>query len=216
MRLQNLEIKGFKSFADKTVVNFNKDIIGVVGPNGCGKSNIVDAIRWVLGEQKSSQLRSDKMTNVIFNGTKKRKQGNIAEVSLTFDNDKNILPTEYSTVTITRQLYRTGDSEYRINGVPCRLKDIKSLFLDTGIGSNSYAIIALGMVDDLLADRENSRRRLFEQAAGISKYKTRKRETLLKLKSTTTDLDRVEDLLFEIEGNLKKLERQAKRAKKVF
>ncbi|MGB1121612.1 MAG: chromosome segregation SMC family protein, partial [Saprospiraceae bacterium] len=194
----------------------NKDIIGVVGPNGCGKSNIVDAIRWVLGEQKSSQLRSDKMTNVIFNGTKKRKQGNIAEVSLTFDNDKNILPTEYSTVTITRQLYRTGESEYRINGVPCRLKDIKSLFLDTGIGSNSYAIIALGMVDDLLADRENSRRRLFEQAAGISKYKTRKRETLLKLKSTTTDLDRVEDLLFEIEGNLKKLERQAKRAKKYF
>ena len=216
MRLQNLEIKGFKSFADKTVVNFNKDIIGIVGPNGCGKSNIVDSIRWVLGEQKSSQLRSDKMTNVIFNGTKKRKQGNIAEVSLTFDNDKNILPTEYSTVTITRQLYRTGESEYRINGVPCRLKDIKSLFLDTGIGSNSYAIIALGMVDDLLADRENSRRRLFEQAAGISKYKTRKNETLSKLKGTSADLDRVEDLLFEIEGNLKKLERQAKRAKKYF
>lgn len=216
MRLQNLEVKGFKSFADKTVVNFNKDIIGIVGPNGCGKSNIVDAIRWVLGEQKSSQLRSDKMTNVIFNGTKNRKQGNIAEVSLTFDNDKNILPTEYSTVTITRQLYRTGESEYRINGVPCRLKDIKTLFLDTGIGSNSYAIIALGMVDDLLADRENSRRRLFEQAAGISKYKARKKETLLKLEGTTTDLDRVEDLLFEIDGNLKRLERQAKRAKKYF
>ena len=216
MRLQNLEVKGFKSFADKTVVNFNKDIIGIVGPNGCGKSNIVDAIRWVLGEQKSSQLRSDKMTNVIFNGTKNRKQGNIAEVSLTFDNDKNILPTEYSTVTITRQLYRTGESEYRINGVPCRLKDIKTLFLDTGIGSNSYAIIALGMVDDLLADRENSRRRLFEQAAGISKYKARKKETLLKLSGTTTDLERVEDLLFEIDGNLKRLERQAKRAKKYF
>ena len=216
MRLQNLEIKGFKSFADRTVVNFNKDIIGIVGPNGCGKSNIVDAIRWVLGEQKSSQLRSDKMTNVIFNGTKKRKQGNIAEVSLTFDNDKNILPTEYSTVTITRQLFRTGDSEYRINGVACRLKDIKTLFLDTGIGSNSYAIIALGMVDDLLADRENSRRRLFEQAAGISKYKNRKKETLQKLKGTTDDLDRVEDLLFEIEGNLKRLEKQAKRAKKYF
>ncbi len=216
MRLQNLEIKGFKSFADRTVVNFNKDIIGIVGPNGCGKSNIVDAIRWVLGEQKSSQLRSDKMTNVIFNGTKTRKQGNIAEVSLTFDNDKNILPTEYSTVTITRQLYRSGESEYRINGVSCRLKDIKTLFLDTGIGSNSYAIIALGMVDDLLADKENSRRRLFEQAAGISKYKERKRETLLKLEGTTTDLDRVEDLLFEIDGNLKRLERQAKRAKKYF
>ncbi len=216
MELKTLEIKGFKSFADKTTVNFNQNITGIVGPNGCGKSNIVDAIRWVLGEQKSKELRSDKMSSIIFNGTKARKQGGLAEVSLTFENTKNILPTEYHTVTITRLLYRSGESEYRLNNVPCRLKDIKSLFMDTGIGSNSYAIIALGMVDDLLNDRENSRRRLFEQAAGISKYKTRKRETFNKLKGTEADLDRVEDLLFEIENNLKSLEKQAKRAKKYF
>ncbi len=216
MELKTLEIKGFKSFADKTTVNFNENITGIVGPNGCGKSNIVDAIRWVLGEQRSSELRSDKMSSVIFSGTKKRKAGGIAEVSLTFENTKNILPTEYHTVTITRMLYRSGESEYRLNNVPCRLKDIKSLFLDTGIGSNSYAIIALGMVDDLLSDRENSRRRLFEQAAGISKYKERKRQTFNKLKGTEADLARVEDLLFEIEGNLKTLEKQAKRAKRYF
>ncbi|MEO1435309.1 MAG: chromosome segregation protein SMC [Bacteroidota bacterium] len=216
MRLVSLEINGFKSFATKTVVNFNQNITGVVGPNGCGKSNIVDAIRWVLGEQKSKELRSDKMSNVIFNGTKKRKAGGRAEVSLTFENTKNVLPTEYNMVTITRLLYRSGESEYRLNSVPCRLKDITSLFLDTGIGSNSYAIIALGMVDDLLADREHSRRRLFEQAAGISKYKKRKRETLNKLKGTEADLERVEDLLFEIDNNLKSLEKQAKRTKRYF
>lgn len=214
MRLSVLEIKGFKSFADRTVINFNEDVIGIVGPNGCGKSNIVDAIRWVLGEQKSKELRSDSMSNVIFNGSTKRKQGGIAEVSLTFDNTKNILPTEFSNVKVTRMLFRSGESEYQINGVKCRLKDITNLFLDTGIGSNSYAIIALGMVDDLLTDRENSRRRLFEQAAGISKYKARKKETLSRLKSASEDLERVEDLLFEIEGNLKKLEKQAKRAQK--
>jgi len=184
MRLKTLEIKGFKSFANDTVVNFNKDVIGVVGPNGSGKSNIVDAIRWVLGEQKSKELRLDKMTSVIFNGTKKRKQAPVASVSLTFENTKNLLPTEYHVVTITRMLFRSGDSEYRLNNVPCRLKDITSLFLDTGIGSNSYAIIALGMVDDILQDKENARRRMFEQAAGISKYKKRKKETMSKLKST--------------------------------
>ncbi|MEM7104101.1 MAG: chromosome segregation protein SMC [Bacteroidota bacterium] len=216
MQLKTLEIKGFKSFAEKTIINFNQEITGVVGPNGCGKSNIVDAIRWVLGEQKSKELRSEKMSNVIFNGTKKRKAGGKAEVSLTFENTKNILPTDYHTVTITRMLYRSGESEYRLNNIPCRLKDITSLFLDTGIGSDSYAIIALNMVDDLLNDREHSRRRLFEQAAGISKYKKRKRETLNKLKGTEADLDRVEDLLFEIENNLKSLEKQAKRAKKYF
>ncbi len=216
MELKSLAIRGFKSFADETQINFNQNITGVVGPNGCGKSNIVDAIRWVLGEQKSKELRSDKMSSVIFNGTKKRKQGGRATVSLTFENTKNVLPTEYQTVTITRTLYRSGESEYKLNDIPCRLKDITSLFLDTGIGSNSYAIIALGMVDDLLNDREQSRRRLFEQAAGISKYKKRKRETLNKLKGTEADLARVEDLLFEIEGNLKTLEKQAKRAKKFF
>ena len=141
MRLRTLEIKGFKSFADQTIINFNEDVIGVVGPNGSGKSNIVDAIRWVLGEQKSKHLRLDKMTSVIFNGTKKRKASGAASVSLTFENTKNLLPTEYSMVTITRVLYRSGESEYRLNKVPCRLKDITSLFLDTGIGSNSYACL---------------------------------------------------------------------------
>jgi chromosome segregation protein len=211
-----LEIKGFKSFANDTVINFHEDVIGIVGPNGSGKSNIVDAIRWVLGEQSSRELRLDQMSSVIFNGAKKRKPGGIAQVSLTFENTKNLLPTEYHTLTITRMLYRTGESEYRLNGVPCRLKDITTLLLDTGIGSNSYAIIALGMVDDILADKDNSRRRMFEQAAGISKYKLRKKETLSKLKSTTEDLDRVEDLLFEISNNLTALEKQAKRTKKFF
>ncbi len=214
MRLKQLEIKGFKSFANETTINFNEDVIGIVGPNGSGKSNIVDAIRWVLGEQKSKELRLDQMSNVIFNGTKKKKPGGVASVSLTFENTKNILPTDYQLVKITRMLYRTGESEYRLNNVPCRLKDITSLFLDTGIGSNSYAIIALGMVDDILNDKDNSRRRMFEQAAGISKYKVRKRETLNKLKNTEEDLNRVEDLLFEINNNLVVLEKQAKRAKK--
>lgn len=216
MRLKQLEIKGFKSFANETKINFNEDVIGIVGPNGSGKSNIVDAIRWVLGEQKSKELRLDQMSSVIFNGTKKKKPSGMASVSLTFENTKNILPTEYQTVTITRILYRTGESEYRLNNVACRLKDITTLFLDTGIGSNSYAIIALGMVDDILNDKDNARRRMFEQAAGVSKYKVRKRETLNKLKSTEEDLNRVEDLLFEIQGNLGELEKQAKRAKRYF
>jgi chromosome segregation protein len=216
MRLKTLEIKGFKSFANETVINFNEDVIGIVGPNGSGKSNVVDAIRWVLGEQKSSELRLDKMNSVIFNGTKKRKPGQFASVTLTFDNTKNILPTEYASVAITRMLYASGESEYRLNGVTCRLKDITTLFMDTGIGSNSYAIIALGMVDDILNDKQNSRRAMFEQAAGVSKYKQRKNETLNKLASTEEDLNRIEDLLFEIDNNLKTLEKQAKRTQKYF
>ena len=216
MRLKTLEIKGFKSFATDTVIHFHEDVIGIVGPNGSGKSNIVDAVRWVLGEQKSSELRLDQMTSVIFNGAKSRKPGNLASVSLTFENTRNLLPTEYHAVTITRLLYRTGESEYRLNNVPCRLKDITTLLMDTGIGSNSYAIIALGMVDDILNDKDNSRRRMFEQAAGISKYKARKRETLSKLESASADLDRIEDLLFEIDNNLKTLEKQAKRTKRYF
>ncbi|MCB0644421.1 MAG: AAA family ATPase, partial [Phaeodactylibacter sp.] len=170
MRLKTLELKGFKSFANDTSIHFEEDVIGIVGPNGSGKSNIVDAIRWVLGEQKSRELRLDQMSSVIFNGTKKKRQSGMAQVSLTFENTKNLLPTEYHSVTISRVLFRSGESEYRLNDVPCRLKDITSLFLDTGIGSNSYAIIALGMVDDILSDKENARRRMFEQAAGISKY----------------------------------------------
>jgi chromosome segregation protein len=216
MLLSKLEIKGFKSFGDKIIINFDKGITGVVGPNGCGKSNVVDAIRWVLGEQKTRLLRSDKMENVIFNGTKTRKPSNLAEVSLTFENTKNLLPTEYTYVTITRRYYRSGDSEYQINGVTCRLKDITNLFMDTGINSNSYAIIELKMVDELLNDKNNSRRELFEEAAGISKFKNRKRETLRKLEDTDGDLARVEDLLYEIDKNLKSLEKQAKQASKYF
>lgn len=216
MRLKSLEIKGFKSFADKTVINFSEDVIGIVGSNGCGKSNIVDAIRWVLGEQKTKHLRSDSMTNVIFNGTKSRKSSGLAEVTLVFDNDKGVLALEYTEVSIKRMLYKDGSSEYRLNNIKCRLKDINNLLVDTGMGSDSYAIIALGMVDDLLQDKDNSRLKLFEQAAGISKYKSRKKETLSKLKGTEADLERVEDLLFEIEKNLKSLERQAKRAKRYF
>ena len=216
MRLTTLEIKGFKSFAEKTVLHFNDNITGIVGPNGCGKSNVVDSIRWVLGEQKTSMLRLEKMDNLIFNGTKKRKASGLAEVSLTFENTKNVIATEYKTVTITRRLYRNGDSEYRLNDVPCRLKDITNLFLDTGVSADSYAIIELGMVDEILNDRDNSRRRLFEQASGISKYKKRKRETLLKLKGTEADLERVEDLLFEIESNSKSLESQARKTKRYY
>ena len=216
MLLSKLEIKGFKSFGDRMVIHFDKGITGVVGPNGCGKSNVVDAIRWVLGEQKSRMLRSDKMENVIFNGTKNRKPTNMAEVSLTFENTKNLLPTEYTHVTITRRYYRSGESEYLLNGIACRLKDITNLFMDTGINSNSYAIIELKMIDELLNDKNNSRRDLFEEAAGISKFKTRKKETLRKLEDTDADLERVEDVLFEIEKNLKSLEKQAKQTARYF
>lgn len=216
MLLTKLEIKGFKSFGDKVVINFDEGITGIVGPNGCGKSNVVDAIRWVLGEQKTKALRSEKMENVIFNGTKNRKPTQLAEVSLTFNNTKNLLPTEYSEVTITRKYYRSGESEYLLNGVGCRLKDINNLFLDTGIGSDSYAIIELKMVDDILNDKDNSRRGLFEEAAGISKFKIRKKETIRKLEDTDKDLERVEDLLFEIGKNLKSLEKQAKQTEAYF
>ena len=216
MQLTQLEIKGFKSFGDKITIHFNEGVTSIVGPNGCGKSNVVDAIRWVLGEQSTRMLRSEKMENIIFNGTKTRKPSNLAEVSLSFDNTKNILPTEYSQVTITRKLYRTGESEYRLNDVQCRLKDITDLFLDTGIGSDSYSIIELKMIDEIIANKENSRRALFEEASGISKYKLRKKQTFSKLKDTESDLSRVEDILFEIDKNLKTLENQAKKAERYY
>lgn len=214
MRLKTLEIKGFKSFANHTVLHFNEAVTGVVGPNGSGKSNIVDAIRWVLGEQKGKELRLDNRSDVIFNGAEGKKPAGVAQVSITFENTKNLLPTEYNEVKLSRYLYRNGDSEYHLNGVKCRLRDIHDLLVDTGIGSNSYAIIALGMVEDILKDKDNARRKMFEQVAGISKFKKRKKETLNKLKSTSEDLERVEDLLHEIEGNMKTLEKQAKRAAK--
>jgi chromosome segregation ATPase len=216
MRLNKIEIKGFKSFGDKTIINFNKGVTGIVGPNGCGKSNIVDAIRWVLGEQKTSLLRSDKMENVIFNGSKSRKKLQLAEVSISFDNTKNLIPTEYATVTVTRKYFRSGDSEYLLNDVKCRLKDITNLFLDTGISSNNYAIIELSMVDNILNDKDNSRLSLFEEAAGISKFRKRKKETFNKIRQTENDLDRVEDLVYEIEKNLRSLKRQAKQTEKYY
>ena len=216
MQLTQLDIKGFKSFGDKITIHFNEGVTAIVGPNGCGKSNVVDAIRWVLGEQSTRTLRSEKMENIIFNGTKTRKPSNLAEVSLTFDNTRNILPTEFSQVTLTRKLYRSGESEYRLNDVQCRLKDITDLFLDTGIGSDSYSIIELKMIDEIIANIEGSRRNLFEEASGISKYKLRKKQTLSKLKDTETDLSRVDDLLFEIEKNLKTVESQARKAERYY
>jgi chromosome segregation protein len=216
VRLKSLEIKGFKSFADKTLVNFDENITGIVGPNGCGKSNIVDSIRWVIGEQKISHLRSENLESLVFNGSKTRSASGLAEVSLTFENTKNLLPTEFSTITITRKFYKNGESEYRLNDVQCRLKDIQNLFLDTGVSTDSYAIIELGMVDDLIKDKDNSRRRMLEQAAGISIYKTRKKEAKQKLDATEQDLARIEDLLFEINNQLKTLENQAKKAQKYY
>lgn len=216
MRLKSLEIKGFKSFADKTTVNFDEGITGIIGPNGCGKSNIVDSIRWVIGEQKISNLRSENLESLVFNGSRTRSASGLAEVSLTFENTKNLLPTEFSTITITRRFFKNGESEYRLNDVQCRLKDIHNLFLDTGVSTDSYAIIELGMVDDIIKDKEKSRRKMLEQAAGISIYKTRKKEAAAKLEATEADLNRIEDLLFEINNQLKTLENQAKKAEKYY
>jgi chromosome segregation protein len=216
VRLKSLEIKGFKSFADKTVVNFDDNITGIVGPNGCGKSNIIDSIRWVIGEQKISHLRSENLESLVFNGSKTRSASGLAEVSLTFENTRNLLPTEFNTVTVTRKFYKSGESEYRLNDVTCRLRDIQNLFMDTGVSTDSYAIIELGMVDDIIKDKENSRRRMLEQAAGITIYKTRKKEARNKLDATEQDLARIEDLLFEINNQLKSLENQAKKAEKYY
>ncbi|WP_126973771.1 chromosome segregation protein SMC [Gynurincola endophyticus] len=216
MRLKSLEIKGFKSFADKTVLHFDEGITGVIGPNGCGKSNIIDSIRWVIGEQKISHLRSENLESLVFNGSKTRSASGLAEVSLTFENTKNLLPTEFNTVTVTRKFYKNGESEYRLNDVQCRLKDIQNLFMDTGVSTDSYAIIELGMVDEIIKDKENSRRKMLEQAAGITIYKTRKKEAKQKLDATEQDLNRIEDLLFEINNQLKSLENQAKKAEKYY
>ena len=216
MRLKSLEIKGFKSFADKTIVSFDEGITGIIGPNGCGKSNIIDSIRWVIGEQKISALRSENLDSLVFNGSKTRSASGMAEVSLTFENTKNLLPTEFNNVTVTRRFYKNGESEYRLNDVACRLKDIHNLFMDTGVSTDSYAIIELGMVDDIIKDKDNSRRRMLEQAAGITIYKTRKKEAKNKLDATEQDLARIEDLIFEINNQLKTLENQAKKAEKYF
>ncbi len=214
MYLSKLEIVGFKSFAQKTNLRFNPGISAVVGPNGCGKSNIVDAIRWVLGEQKTSVLRSDLMENVIFNGTKNRKPLSMAEVTLTIENSKNILPTEYSEVTITRRLFRSGESEYLMNKAKCRLRDIVDLFMDTGLGPDSYSVIELKMVEAILSGRAEERRALFEEAAGIKKYKLRRKEASRKLENVQSDLNRVNDILEEVRKNVNSLSRQAAKTKR--
>jgi chromosome segregation protein len=214
MYLSRLELLGFKSFAQKTVVDFNSGVTCVVGPNGCGKTNILDSIRWVLGEQKSSTLRSDKMENVIFNGSRNRKAMGMAEVSLTIENSRNILPMEFGEITLTRRLYRSGESEYLINRVPCRLKDITDLFMDTGMGPNSYSVIELKMVEELLSEKPDERRHLFEEAAGITKYKHRRRAALRKLEETRADMLRLEDIVAEGERQVGTLKRQVRRTER--
>jgi chromosome segregation protein len=212
--LSKLEILGFKSFANKTVINYNSGVTSIVGPNGCGKTNIVDAIRWCLGEQRSGTLRSDKMENVIFNGSMTKKPMGMAEVSLTIQNTKGILPTEYSEVTITRRIFRSGESEYLLNKNLCRLKDITNLFLDTGIGANAYSVIELKMVETILSSKAEERRTLFEEAAGVNKYKLRRRLALRKLDEVKSDLTRVNDIVSEVQKKVNSLERQAKKAEK--
>ena len=212
MYLSKLEILGFKSFAQKTVINFNEGVTSIVGPNGCGKTNIVDAIRWCLGEQRSSALRSDKMENVIFNGTANRKPMGMSEVSLIIENTKGVLPTEYTDVTITRRIFRSGESEYLLNKNLCRLKDITNLFMDTGIGANAYSVIELKMVETILSSKAEERRTMFEEAAGVNKYKLRRRLALRKLDEVKGDLIRVNDIVTEVTKNVNSLERQAKKA----
>ncbi len=214
MYISELELQGFKSFAYKTDVTFDQGITAIVGPNGCGKSNIVDSMRWVLGEQRPTLLRSSSMANVIFNGTAQKNALGMAEVSLTFINDKGLLPTEYSEVTITRRLYRSGESKYLINGTTCRLKDITGLFMDTGMSSDAYSVIELKMVEEILTNKNNDRRRLFEEAAGVTGYKDKRKKTMRKLDSTQKDLQRVEDLVTEIRKQARSLERQAQKARK--
>jgi len=210
--LSEVEIFGFKSFAHKTNIKFNEGITAIVGPNGCGKTNIVDAIRWCLGEQKSGMLRSDKMENVIFNGTASKKPMGMAEVSLTIHNTKGILPTEFTDLTITRRIFRSGESEYLLNKNICRLKDITNLFMDTGIGANAYSVIELKMVETILSNKAEDRRTMFEEAAGVNKYKHRRRLAIRKLDEVKSDLIRVNDIASEITKKVNSLERQARKA----
>ncbi|MCL1972251.1 MAG: chromosome segregation protein SMC [Endomicrobia bacterium] len=213
MYLKKVEVCGFKSFADRTLLGFEKGISGIIGPNGCGKSNISDAIRWCLGEQRAKSMRSSQMQEVIFGGTQTRATTGMAEVSLTFDNSQNILPIDYSEVTITRRLFRSGESEYFINKTQCRLKDIKDMFLDTGIGSEGYSIIEQGKVDFLTTAKPEDRRELFEEAAGVAKYKVRREETLRRLEKIDNDMGRLSDALAIHKQQITALDIAAKKAK---
>ena len=214
MYLKRLEMQGFKSFADKTILEFRPGITGVIGPNGSGKSNISDAIRWILGEQSMKSLRGNKTQDIIFAGTQNRKSLGFAEASLVFDNTDGTLPIEFSEVTITRKIYRSGETGYYINKAPCRLKDVIELFMDTGIGRDGYSIIGQGKVDEILSNKSEDRRHIFEEAAGIVKYRSRKEETEKKLEQTKLNLLRINDIIIEIEGNLEPLQLQSDKAKK--
>ncbi len=214
MHISKLEIFGFKSFAKKETVVFDSGVTGIVGPNGCGKTNIVDAIRWVLGEQKTKRLRSSKMEDVIFNGASNVKPLGLCEVFLTIENNKGLLPVEYSEVEIGRRLYRSGESEYFINRNNCRLKDISNLFVDTGLTSDAYSVIELNMIEQILSDKEDSRRQMFEEAAGVNKYKAKRKSALRKFDLNSRDLERIDDIILEIEIQVKALDLQLKRFKR--
>jgi len=212
--LKSIEMYGFKSFAERAEIKFNNEIVGIVGPNGSGKSNITDAVRWVLGEQSAKVLRGSKMEDLIFSGTDRRKQLGMAEVSLTFDNKDGKLPIEYNEVIVKRRVYRSGESEYLINNNLCKLRDIKELFMDTGIGIDGYSIIGQGRIDSILNSKSDERRKIFEEAAGIVKYKTRKENTEKKLENTNKNILRVEDILDELETRIEPLKIEAEKAKK--
>ena len=213
MYLKSIEIQGFKSFANKIVFEFQNGITGIVGPNGSGKSNVADAVRWVLGEQSAKQLRGSKMEDVIFAGTEARKPVGFAYVSITFDNEDHALPVEYNEVTVTRKVFRSGESEYQLNGHSCRLKDITELFYDTGIGKEGYSIIGQGQIDKILSGRPEERRELFDEAAGIVKFKRRKAASIKKLENERENLVRVNDILKELEKQVGPLEKQSEKAK---
>src|SRR5262249_35150965 len=212
--LKQLELVGFKSFADKTQFDFSPGVTGIIGPNGSGKSNVVDAVRWVLGEQSARSLRGGEMTDVIFNGSASRRSLGLAEVSMVFDNTRRALATEADEVRITRRVYRSGEGEYLINNSPCRLKDIKDLFLGSGAGTDAYCIIQQGQVDILLQTAPRERRTIFEEAAGISRYRARKIETLRRLEHVDANLQRLRDILDEVEKQLRSVKLQASKALK--
>ena len=214
MYLKRLELQGFKSFADKTVLEFMPGITSVIGPNGSGKSNISDSIRWVLGEQSMKSLRGSKSEDIIFAGTQSRKSLGFAEASIVIDNTDGKLPIEFSEVTVTRRIYRSGESGYYINKTPCRLKDVLELFMDTGIGKDGYSIIGQGKIDEILSNKSEDRRAIFEEAAGIVKYRVRKADSEKKLEQTKLNLLRINDILSEIEVNIEPLKKQSEKAKK--
>ena len=213
MFLKRIEMQGFKSFADKTIISFEHPVTGIVGPNGCGKSNITDAVRWVLGEQSARQMRGDKMNDVIFAGSADRRKVNMAEVTLVFDNASHVLNDERDELEVTRRLYRdSGDAEYLINRRNVRLKDVVDLFLDTGLGRDSLSIISQGNVLTFAEAKPVDRRGIFEEAAGVAKYKKRKMESISRLQRTTDNLERSNDVLMELEKQVSPLKRQARKA----